>query len=476
MSTTKLLLSLKMRPGTRQILLLILLLLFTITGGILYINIVPPWQSPDEPTHFEYVQLLAGPRNLRNSGKPSESLQEQIIISMDKHNFWQFVGHHRPQPLPKKFNEIIFLRLSQAQTQIGRKPSLYYVIASLFLKLYPHQTIIFKLYLLRSLSLLFSIIIVVLIFLTAKLILPKDYNFPLTVAALVAFLPEFILVGTSVSPDPLANLVSAAFIYFIIRIQVLGLNILRLLILLLLIITGALVTYKCLMLIPISLFGIAIYLCFPPQGLKKWRSWLYYCTFILLASVFIYHSFIRISPSNARILIIKTSRFFANMRNLLYGDLHLASFYYPWFHNELFKSFWIKFGWVIFPLKPIYDNVLKIISLSGLAGLLILFIKTVIGEKKLSPQFKRSILTLLLANVVILVSYYVYWGVGHRLVTAQGRHLFVSLTAWAILFVVGLRELTPKKIRVVLYLSLVVGILLLNGISLFAYILPTFHQ
>jgi hypothetical protein len=471
MPTSKFLFSLKMRPRNRQILLLILLLLLTITGGILYINIVPPWQSPDEPTHFEYVQLLAESRNLR-----TQSLQEQIIISMDKHNFWRFVGHPRPQPLPKKFDEISFLRLSQAQTQIGRKPPLYYVIASLFLKLYPHQTIIFKLYLLRSLSLFFSINIVVLIFLTAKLILPKDYNFPLTVAALVAFLPEFILIGTSVSLDPLANLVSAAFIYFIIRVQVLGLNILRLLILLLLIITGTLVTYKCLMLIPIFLFGIAIYLCFQPQGLKKWRSWLYYCALILLASVFIYHSFIRISPSNARILIINTSRFFTNMRNLLDGNLHLASFYYPWFHNELFKSFWIKFGWVIFTLKPIYYHVLKIISLSALIGLLISFIKSITGRKKLSPEFKRSLFTLLLANVIVLAGYYIYWGVGYRLVTSQGRHLFISLTAWAILFVFGLRELTPKKIRVGLYLFLVVGILLLNGISLFAYILPTFHQ
>ncbi len=43
------------RPRRR---LLGLLLAMALLGGVLYAAVVPPWQSPDEPGHFEYVALL----------------------------------------------------------------------------------------------------------------------------------------------------------------------------------------------------------------------------------------------------------------------------------------------------------------------------------------------------------------------------------------------------------------------------------
>jgi len=201
----------------KQSLMLILLILITAINGIIYIIIIPPWQSPDEPTHFEYVQLLADSKTIFGSIAPNFSLQERIISSMDHHYFWKYLGWPRPQPLPLKFEDTPFLRLVRAHTQIGRKPPLYYFLSSLLLRISPQNSIIYKLYLLRSFSLLLTVVTVILIYLSARLIFPKDIYFPLASAAFAAFLPEFILIGTSVSLDPLANLMSALFMYLMIK-------------------------------------------------------------------------------------------------------------------------------------------------------------------------------------------------------------------------------------------------------------------
>lgn len=461
-----------MKERKKQTLFCLLLLFFSGIGGILYLIIVPPWQSPDEPTHFEYAQVLANKKSFLSLPQSDLKLQREIIASMDKYSFWSFLGQERPQPLPNTFIQTPFLKL--VPTQIGIKPPLYYFIASLFLRLFPQYSIIFKLYLLRSLSLFFSITTVAVIFFTARLILPQDYYFQLTVAACAAFLPQFMLIGTSVSPDPIANMISASFIYCLIKIQVRGLTIFRFMVSLALVIIGVSVTYKCFELVPIFFLGIIIYVIFEPLSLKKWGRWLAGMTLMVGLFTVAFVALARIIPSVTRILIVRLRQPYTNLSGLLRGELHPASFYYPWFNNELFKSFWIKFGWAMFTLKPVYYFIIKIACILAVIGLMVFLIRLVLRRKSFSPALKRAFFTLIVANLVVLTAYYLYWGLGYRNVTAQGRHLFISLSAWAILFVLGWKELLSERMRVFVYPFLVMGFILLDGISLFGYILPTF--
>jgi len=461
---------------TKQGLLLILLICITIINGIIYIYIIPPWQSPDEPTHFEYAQCIIASEGLFSQVKPNFLLQEQIISSMDNNKFWMFLGWPRPQPLPTTFAATPFLRLVKAHTQIGRKPPLYYFLASLLLRLTPHHPIIFKFYVLRAFSLLLSIVTVSIVFFTAKLIFPEDDYFPLISAAFVAFLPEFILIGTSVSPDPLANLVSALFIFLMIKIQVRGFRFHILILTYCIIILSAFVTYKCLELIPIFMLGICVYYIFQTNKRIKWRRFIFASSALLLIFLFVFGFLVWIKPSLAALLITKIARFQTRTLHFLRGDLHLATYYYPWFHNEVFKSFWIKFGWAMYPVKPIYYFILKVVSIMAFTGLAIYIIKILTIRRYVSYAVKRSVLVLIISAVLVLIAYYCYWGIGSKMVTAQGRHLFIGLSAWAILFVLGLRELFPKKWRVPLYLSLLICFVLFNLISIFSYILPVFRS
>ena len=463
-------------PNNKQTLILLLLILITAINGIIYIIIVPPWQSPDEPTHFEYVQLMADSNTISGLVVPNFSLQEQIISSMDHYYFWKYLGWTSPKPLPVKFDDTLFLRVFRAQTQIGIKPPLYYFLASLLLRICPEHSIIFNLYLLRSFSLLLTIATVILIFFTARLIFPEDLYFPLATAAFAAFLPEFILIGTSVSLDPMANLMSALFIYLMIRLQYRGLKFHLLAVIVLVLISSAFVTYKCLTLIPIFILGICVYLFFSPEVQKNRVRIVLTISGLLFAGVIVYSFLVWSNPRIAQIFIFKASDLHSKFLRLLSGDLHFATYYYPWFHNEVFKSFWIKFGWAMYSVNPVYYLIIKVISIISLIGLVVFLIKMAIIKSYVSSSVRRAILTLIISSAIVLIVYYWYWGLGARQVTAQGRHLFVGLPAWAILFVLGLRELSPKKFRVPLYFLLLGCFILFNIVSIFGYIIPVFHS
>src|SRR4051812_21812208 len=80
---------------------LVLVLSVAVAMGLLYLVIVPPWQGPDEPSHFAYVALLdrydldnravhaVNVGEDRRQGDPA--LLEAVTASMERHGFARFV-------------------------------------------------------------------------------------------------------------------------------------------------------------------------------------------------------------------------------------------------------------------------------------------------------------------------------------------------------------------------------------------------
>jgi hypothetical protein len=463
-----------MKPDrSRGLPLFLILVILAAVNGVIYILIVPPWQSPDEPTHFEYAQIVAGGDRIFGSAVPDIDLQERIISSMDRYRFWTYLGWPRPQPLPRRFEDVIFLRLADAQTQIGRKPPLYYFLASLPLRLFSGRSIVFKLYLLRSFSLLLTIATVVIVFAAGRMLFPKDRLFPFVPAFITAFLPGFVLIGTSASLDPLANLLSSFFLYLMIRIQFRGYKCHLLAASIAVISLSALVTYKCLSLIPVFLAGMIIYAVLNPDRTVKWLGLAAYSSFILLSLALVYSIVVWIRPEAGAVLIRQSARVYSRVSGFIRGDIRLATYYYPWFHKEVFRSFWVKFGWAMYSLSPVYYLILKVVSIVSLTGVVALIARSTIRPGSLSPPVRRSILLLAFSALIVMIAYYSYSGLGPR-VTAQGRHLYVGILSWTILFVLGLRALVPEKLREILYLLLVAFFFFLNAVTIFVYIIPVF--
>ena len=110
--------------------ILLLVLVVFIFRMALVIAVVPPWQGPDEPGHFEYIQVLASQVQFDPSERGSDlHIQQAIIGSMAEHGWWRHFSEPDPTPLPQDFSAV-----SHGVSSVTSSPPFYYLIAAGFLR------------------------------------------------------------------------------------------------------------------------------------------------------------------------------------------------------------------------------------------------------------------------------------------------------------------------------------------------------
>lgn len=92
----------------------------------LFALVTPLWQAPDEPGHTEYACLLGQLRRPLLGHDRSAALQQTILISLARHDFWAQVRAPVPATLPASFAADPFLLRSASQ--IGDEPPFYYLV------------------------------------------------------------------------------------------------------------------------------------------------------------------------------------------------------------------------------------------------------------------------------------------------------------------------------------------------------------
>jgi len=76
--------------------LLLLLVTVALLRGLLYLAVVPPWQHYDEPTHFEYVRLIAERGRLPHPGDYDLEMRRAIAVSMQATGLWELINEQPP--------------------------------------------------------------------------------------------------------------------------------------------------------------------------------------------------------------------------------------------------------------------------------------------------------------------------------------------------------------------------------------------
>lgn len=184
---------------------LALLAAIALVQGLAYSLIVPLWQAPDEPGHFEVARLISDLGRLPTVQDVSLPLQREIIGSMARARFWRFTRQAWPEPLPTSFADDSFLR--RAGRQVGRQPPLYYIVPALAFRVVrgvDAQARVARLY-----SVLLSVLTVLAAGWGARQAFEGDLLLAVGVPATLALAPMVAFVGSAVNNDGLANLASA---------------------------------------------------------------------------------------------------------------------------------------------------------------------------------------------------------------------------------------------------------------------------
>jgi len=198
---------------------LLLLLAISLVRGLIYSAVVPPWQAPDEPRHFEYVKLLYEKHRLVGWGDVTPSVEQEIIASMDTYSFWRLgVVHSEVFPvegLPRNFQEIWVPALSH---ELHQPPLAYIVYATVLPFVGPDPAT--QLFFMRLISVIMGALVVLAAYLTAVEIFPDDPFMFLGVPAMIAFLPMHTYTTGMLTNDNLAALL----VSLIILLQVISLR------------------------------------------------------------------------------------------------------------------------------------------------------------------------------------------------------------------------------------------------------------
>ena len=187
--------------------------------------VVPPFQVPDEISHFGYAQYLA------ETGKappqkpvPPYSPQEQVAL--DNSFFLTVIGHPQMRGiLTKADNHALRAALAQNPSPIGlgggtsatNQPPLYFAMEALPYWLSPSHDIFARLTLMRLLSALMAACTVLVVFMFMRELFPST-RWTWTVGALVvAFQPMFDFISAGVQADNLLYLTSALAFFVLLR-------------------------------------------------------------------------------------------------------------------------------------------------------------------------------------------------------------------------------------------------------------------
>jgi 4-amino-4-deoxy-L-arabinose transferase-like glycosyltransferase len=184
--------------------------------------ITPPFQAPDEPAHFAYVQQLAETGTLPTSGNSAYSEEEQVVLRDLQHLEVRWHPENHPvatQAQQRRLQHDLALPLRRTGTGdagvAASQPPLYYTLQTIPYYLGSGGTLLDRLELMRLLSALMAGVTALFAYLFVREALPGA-AWAWAVGGLgVALAPLLGFMSGAVNPDAMLYAVSAATFYLL---------------------------------------------------------------------------------------------------------------------------------------------------------------------------------------------------------------------------------------------------------------------
>jgi hypothetical protein len=471
--------------------ILFLLLGLALVRGLLYSVVVPPWQAPDEPQHFEYVKLLYEKRRLVGWGDITPSVEQEIIASMDQHRFWQFGVFTESLTPSVQARPTAFGHIWQGTQHELHQPPLAYILYLFPLVLTAAKDTALQLYALRMVSVLLSMLIVLITFWTTQELFPENPLLLFAVPAFIVFLPAHTFTTSAVNNDHLAEvLVSVLVLLWVLSFKR-GLCLWRVVGIIMAVISGVLAKRTALVALPLCGAGICLYLWGRDlrSTFSRRKGFMIMIVFIVMVAIigFGLRSWAQTTAEANKIgsgldwlihfyLFLPSEQWPFSLEQDYLGPEAWAA--YRYYTRTLFETFWARFGWYNIRIGPVLYELLALVSLLALAGLCLLVVRATKGQTRLNRWQKKALFFFALA-VLFAVSISVgvrirYWDM-RSFGAPHGRYLYSVMLPIATLFILGLQELVPVPYRQLWLSGWLCGLILLDFVSLVKYIIPFYY-
>ena len=457
--------------------LMVLLLGLSLLRGMLYGAIIPPWQAPDEPWHFEHAKLVYDKDRPAGWRDRSPELQSAIIASMQDYRFWDYVPWAMPPDEIVKWGEL-------------HQPPLYYQLSAWTLHFTVDRGMLTQLYVMRLVSVLLGALGVLLAHLSTRILFPEDGFLQVAVPGFVVFLPMHTYMTSVVNNDVLAEVAASLGICGVVLglrygfslrgWRSTGVTLLWLALLGLSLPLGFLSKRTFFFLIPVAFLAVplALALHFP-------RTWLGRLAVLLGIGVL----------ATVGILLWRSGWLLQRWTHV-YSRLAYTSAYpelgallallpamYTQYAEYLFKSFWAFFGYLTVELNLVWYALLAAACLTALVGLMSIGVRVAKGAARVAAWqggtlalFFLSFLVIVALTVITFLNYEsgaIAWaGKGQM---PQGRYLFPAIIPIGTLLTLGWRGLIPVRYRFQGLVALLGVLFLLDLICLCGYIIPYFY-
>jgi hypothetical protein len=197
-------------PATKRSIIfwqLVILIGLTLTRGVIYLSVFPPWVAPDEPAHFEAIRILGQEQQIPSySYYASKPVNVELSQSFQMFRMWELLERPTPAIDNNDLSHISFInypypgRLIYADTY----PILPHMLLAPISRLAASFDIATELYLLRFVSVALAIVVTLLAWLITRRVFPDQPQFWLAIPAFIIFLPMHTHIFASLNTDVFA--------------------------------------------------------------------------------------------------------------------------------------------------------------------------------------------------------------------------------------------------------------------------------
>ena len=450
---------------------LAVLLLIALVRGVLYTFVIPPWQHPDEPAHFEHVRYIAEKGRLPAPDAVDLPIRREIVTSMRAYEGWYYGAPSLDDPAMTQpyYSPVGFSTFVQ--------PRLYYLAAAAWLWPWLGASIETQLLVTRLLSVLLNLGLIAAGVLTVRVAFPENHTLAAAAGVLLVFLPGLTDLMAAVNNDALLNLEGALLFLLLAWIFRHGPRLMPVALSLALAAAGYFTKRTGVLLIGLLPLAAVIYL------LRSGRRWALAGVLIILllaclAGAGLYFASAGESVQSAigawfyRYFRADLARTLDNLTSPGRVSLYVAT------TRIVFRSFWAAFGWrEVLLARPWYSIPLAEIVLAA-AGLGLGWIWARGGARH-KPRAWRTYLLFFAALAVssawlaAIVRSQAYQGGTPYL--SHGRYAYVAIVPFALLMVRGLEVWVPRRLRPAALWAFVALNAGFEAVAFWGYLIPFYH-